>query len=234
VIATASSGQLLVRLSVPTRDDLGTTNTSPSTPGTGTPDTGTPSTGGAIVSQQASPPPDYRLTARLATADGPERPVSTRPCGPGCFTSPVTWRTGPNRLLLTISAPPWPTASATLDIPWPPHPDPATLSRLLAAMRAVPAMTVHQAVTSNYTGNPGTDIPLRLSGTDYLTTEPYSTGGGNPISLPAGDGVTELRLAFPQGITVRLLLDEHARILREEETTPNHLVTSTFEYPTHR
>ncbi|MDQ2706502.1 MAG: hypothetical protein M3Z25_02190 [Actinomycetota bacterium] len=43
--------------------------------------------------------------------------------------------------------------------------------------------------------------------------------------------MTELRLAFPQGIAIRLLLDQDSRILREEETTPNHLVTTTFEYP---
>ncbi|MDQ2708701.1 MAG: copper resistance protein CopC [Actinomycetota bacterium] len=213
VIATASAGQLLLRMTVPGRDDLGTTNT-----------TGRGGTSG-------QPSPDYRISARVSTPEGAPRTLTPRRCGPGCFTSPVDWRDGTNQVHLDISAPPWPAATAVLDIPWPPHPDTATLPRTLAVMRAIPTMTVHQAVTSNYTGDPGPEIPLRFSGTDYLSAEPYKTGGGNPIALPAGPGVTELRLAFPQGIAIRLLLDQDSRILREEETTPNHLVTTTFEYP---
>lgn len=214
VIATASAGQLLLRMTVPGRDDLGTTNTT---------------TGRGGTSGQRSP--DYRLSARVSTPEGASRTLAPRRCGPGCFTSPVDWRDGTNQVHLDISAPPWPAATAVLDIPWPPHPDTTVLPRTLAVMRAIPTMTVHQAVTSNYTGDPGPEIPLRFSGTDYLTAEPYKTGGGNPIALPAGPGVTELRLAFPQGIAIRLLLDQDSRILREEETTPNHLVTTTFEYP---
>jgi len=35
-----------------------------------------------------------------------------------------------------------------------------------------------------------------------------------------------------QGIAIRLFTAPDFRILREEATTPNHLITSTFEYPT--
>ena len=208
IIATASAGQLVIRASTPDRDDLGTTNT----------DTAN------------SVPPGYRAAARLSTPNSGSQTLTLRGCGPGCFTSPVNWADGPNLLQVDISAARWPAAPAQMDIPWPPHPDTALLPRMLTAMRAVPTMTVHQAVTSNYTGDPGAEIPLRISGPDYLAAEPYTGGGGNPTALPLAAGVTELRLSYPQGIAIRLLIGPHARILREEETTPNHLITSTFEY----
>jgi copper transport protein len=210
LIATASAGQLVIRASTPDRDDLGTTN------GTNT----------------ANPaPPDYRATARLSTPNTGSQTLTLRGCGPGCFTSPVRWSDGANLLHVDISAPRWPAAPAQLVIPWPPHPDTTLLPRMLTAMPAVPTMTVHQAVTSNYTGEPGAEIPLRISGPDYLAAEPYAGGGGNPTALPLDAGVTELRLYFPQGIAIRLLVGPDAQILREEETNPNHLITSTFEYP---
>jgi len=199
---------LLSKQAIVYTDDLGTTNT----------DTAN------------SVPPGYRATARLSTPNTGSQTLTLRGCGPGCFTSPVNWADGPNLLHVDISAARWPAAPAQMDILWPPHPDTALLPRMLTAMRAVPTMTVHQAVTSNYTGDPGAEIPLRISGPDYLAAEPYAGGGGNPTALPLAAGVTELRLSYPQGIAIRLLIGPDARILREEETTPNHLITSTFEY----
>lgn len=213
VIATASAGQLTLRMTVPGRDDLGTTNT--------------PNRQGDDERRAAS----YEATVRLAPPDGDLRLVALRGCGPGCFTGPITWREGPNPLLLEVSAPPWPAASTRLDIPWPPRPDTGRVDAMLATMRAVPVMTVHQSVTSNYTGDPGPERTFTLSGPDYLSAEPYAGGGGNPIIVPTGSDIADLRLGFPQGIAVRLLLAPGGRILREEETTPNHLVTTTIEYP---
>ncbi|MFC4949252.1 copper resistance CopC/CopD family protein [Pseudonocardia sp. GCM10023141] len=218
VIATVSTGQLVVHMTAPGRDDLGTDNADPST---ATGDGGTP----------AARPADYRATAVLTPPSAAPTTLTLIGCGAGCFTSPVDWRDGINQLSLDIAAPPSPAATANLTIPWPPRPDPTLLAKVLAAMRAVPSMTVHQAVTSDYTGYPGEETALPFTGPDFLTTEPYDNGGGNPVVVATGSGDTEIRLGFPQGIAIRLFAGPDFRILREEATTPNHLITSTFEYP---
>src|SRR5882757_8508200 len=105
---------------------------------------------------------------------------------------------------------------------------------VLTAMRAVPRLTVYQAVTSDYTGYPGNEIELPFSGADFLATEPYNSGGGNPVILNSTPGGTEIGLAFPSGIAIHLFVGADHRILREVATTPNHLITSTFEYPPNR
>jgi copper transport protein len=90
---------------------------------------------------------------------------------------------------------------------------------------------VHQAVTSNYAGYPGDEAPIAISGTEFLSQEPYSSGGGDVVVLTRRPEETELGLGFPGGIAIRLFIGEDQRILREEETAPNHLITSTFVYP---
>jgi copper transport protein len=212
VIATASAGQLVIRMSTPDRDDLGT--------------------GDADNTGTASGPPPYRLAAS-ATSDGHSPGTLTmRGCGAGCFTTPITWRTGINHLQLSIAAPPWHAGNATLDIPWPARTDPAELPEVLAAMHTVTHMTLHEAVTSDYSGYPGTEATLPLSGTEFLATEPYGNGGITPVVLATTATETELALAFPQGLVIRLFAGADHRILREEYVTPNHLITRTFEYPT--
>ena len=227
VNASASAGQLVIRMSSPDRDDLGTDDTGPAD--TGSDNTPVVAQGGA--KDDGAEPADYRVSA-LLTAPGPAPAALTlRRCGPGCFTSPVTWQPGNNQLRLTVAAPPWSGGTATLDIPWPATSDPTLLPAVLVAMREVKQMTVHQAVTSNYTGDPGAEAPLSFSGTDYLATEPYGSGGGNPVILTSRPEETEIGLGFPGGIAIRLSVGPDHRILHEVATTPNHLITSTFEYP---
>jgi copper transport protein len=214
VIATASAGQLVLRMSAPGRDDLGSDNTNPEQPSTH--------------------PADYRLAALWSVHGTAPQSLTVRGCGAGCFTGPMNWRPGTNQLHLSITAPPWPAGTATLDIPWPPRTDPALLPTVLTAMRAVPHLTVYQAVTSDYTGYPGNEIELPFSGADFLATEPYNSGGGNPVVLNSTPGETEIGMAFPSGIAIHLFVGADHRILREVATTPNHLITSTFEYPPNR
>lgn len=209
VIATASAGQLVVRMTTPDRDDLGS-------------DTATPTTG---------TPADYQVTATLTLTGQTPRTLALQGCGAGCFTAPVHWRTGTNQISLTIAAPPWHGGTANLDIPWPPHPDSALLAGTLAAMHAVPEVTLHEAVTSDYTGYPGTEQTSSLPGPEFLATEPYVSGGGNPVILGTGPDETEIGLGFPEGEAIRLFVGADHRILREEDTTPGHLITITFEYP---
>jgi copper transport protein len=223
VIAAASAGQLVIRMTSPDRDDLGTDNAdNADTGGTGA---DTPPI------DRGSPSPTYRLTARLEPPEAPQVPLTLLGCGPGCFTTPITWRPGDNPLRITIDAPPWSGGTALLDVPWPPRTDSSMLAEVLTAMRAVPQMTVHQAVTSNYSGYRGEEGALRISGTEFLNTEPYGSGTADVVILASRPEETELGLGFPGGIAVRLFIGADRRILREEETAPNHLITSTFEYP---
>jgi copper transport protein len=221
VNASASAGQLFIRMSRPDRDDLGAGTTD---------DTETANTADGPGSSNAATA-DYRVGALLSAPGAPPAPLTLRGCGPGCFTGPVTWKPGPNQLRLAVTAPPWSGGTATLDIPWPATSDPTVMPAVLGAMRAVKHMTVHQAVTSNYSGDLGAETPLPFSGADYLSTEPYGSGDGNAVILARRPEETEIALGFPGGIAIRLSIGPDQRILREEETTPNHLITSTFEYP---
>ena len=221
VIADASAGQLVLRMTSPGRDDLGTDDTIPG-------DSASPA--GSVV-DRGSGPANYTLSAQLSSRGASPTALAMRGCGPGCFTAAVSWLPGINQVRLAITAPPWSGGEATLGIPWPPRSDPTLLPSVLAAMRAVTHMTVHQAVTSNYTGYPGDETPLTISGPEFLGTEPYGTGGGDPVILSSRPEETEVGIKFPIGIVVRLFIGADHRILREEQTAPNHLITSTFEYP---
>ena len=101
---------------------------------------------------------------------------------------------------------------------------------VLAAMRAAGAVSLHEAVTSDYTGYPGTEHALTISGTDFVASEPYANGGGNPVVLGSETGQTRIGLAFPQGYVLRLVVGPDHRILHEEVVSPNHLITRTFDY----
>jgi copper transport protein len=210
VIATASAGQLVVRMTTPDRDDLGAEASTP---------------GSAVT------PADYGVMGVLTAGGQPPRTLALRGCGAGCFTTPVRWQQGSNLLSLTIAAAPWHGGIADLDIPWPPRPDPTVLSTVLTAMRTVGEMTLHEAVTSDYTGYPGNENTSQLPGAEFLATEPYASGGGNPVILGGGPDSTEIGLSYPEGEAIRLFVAGDGRILREEDTTPNHLITITFEYP---
>ena len=224
VIATASEGRLVIRMSTPERDDLGTDEAASGEAGGSTP---------AQIATAAGAPAaaDYRVTALLTAPEEEAKEVTLRGCGAGCFTAPVQWQEGTSDLRLDIVAPPWRAGIANLEIPWPPRTDPAMLGNVLTAMRNAPSMTVYQAVTSDYDGDAGPEARLSLSGAEFLDSEPYGGGGGDPVVFAGDSGELEVRLSFPQGIAIRMLLSSDYRILRQEATTPNHLIISTFEYP---
>ena len=202
VTATASAGQLIIRLAAPNSTD--------------------------------APTPDFKIDARLQR-DGSRDQLALRGCGTGCFTARASWSPGANQVLLNVAAPPWRGGPALLDVPWPPRTDPTAVPAMLAAMRAAPRITIHEAVSSNYTGSIEPDTDLHLSGPEFLGLETWIGNGasGHPVLLsPPNADVQIIGLSYPQNIVVRLYVDADHRILREETTTPSHLVISTFEYPT--
>lgn len=169
--------------------------------------------------------PPYRLTGQVAGKD-----LALVSCGTGCFTAAVDWRPGTTTLTVDVSAPPWPTGQAELDIPWPPRPAAERLAEVLARMRATGPFMLKEAVTSDYRGAPGVPRELPMTGADFVALEPYAEGAVDPVAV-SGPGGDQLAIAFPaNGIVVRLWLGADNRIVREVLVSPNHLITRTFDY----
>jgi copper transport protein len=118
-------------------------------------------------------------------------------------------------------------------VTWPPATDAIMWPRVLAVMRAVHAVTVHETVTSN-TAAPAPAVTTNtLSGPEFLTEEPYSTAGITSVTVLGRDaGITEIGIAMvDQGYYFRIKFGSDYRIKGEVITAPEHLLTRTFDYP---
>lgn len=204
--ATASQGQLVVRLTTPDMDS-------------------------AIDPQDGT---DYDLAANLtaphaARADA----LRFRRCGTGCFVAPVEWGRGTSTVTLDVQSERFAGGEAALSIAWPAEPSPRLLSEVQRAMLAVPRVSVHEQVTSDTKAGLGDRATFVMSGRRYLTIGPYGSGVATTVViLDRKPGETTLALAYPgEGTYVRLALDHHNRIIREVLAAPNHLVTRTLVYP---
>jgi copper transport protein len=157
------------------------------------------------------------------------RPVALRRCGPSCFVGPVQWARGTNSLTVTASSRTWAGGTAAFRVPWPPVVDGRALAQVLAAMRAVPKVIVHESVTSNTSGAAPIIDTHALTGPDFVSVEPYSSAGTLPVTVI---GSTEIAFAMlDQGYYFRLDVGRDHRITGEVITTPEHLYTRTFDYP---
>ncbi len=207
VAASASSGQLIVQLSAPGQADQ--------VPGT------------------AADATTYGLTGGLSVNAANTAPLTFRGCGFGCFVAAANWQPGVWVLTLDVAATGWTGGTAGLLIPWPGRPDPAALVRTLKVMSAIPALTVFEDITSDTTTAVPAPVPVagrRLSGKQFIASEPYS--GGAPITTAVGDTTTRLLLGFPaDNYTVDLSIDRTGRIQRETLISGKHLINRTFAYP---
>jgi len=216
VLAAASEARLVLRLGVPGADAMGTDTA-------GTDASGTSSSQGPV--------PDYQVGVELTVAGRSPQAVPLQGCGPGCFTAPADWQPGTNHLHLDINAAPWHAGVTDLDIPWPPSSGTGQLAAVVAAMRSAGTMVEHEAVTSDNDGSPpATAYDLHLGGDEFVATEPYATGGGDPVVLGDTPGVTHIRMFFPQGYVLDVVADQDGRVVHEVAVTPNHLITRTFDY----
>lgn len=160
--------------------------------------------------------------------------LSFQECGFGCFVAPTQWARGRSTLTLRADASgPFPGGDAALTINWPPTPRPSSLRRIVSAMHSVRTLVLHEKVTSNTRTGAGTPHVLRMSGSDFLNSEPYGSGQAtfvDDVSTPSSP--RKVSLAYPaQGVFVRLTLDSRWRPTRETLVAPNHLVERTFTYP---
>lgn len=215
--ASASEGQLVIRLRTPDAGEFGD---------------GVEPTGRVGEVEDG-----YRLAANLVAPGADDgRGLEFRRCGSGCFVAPVEWTPGRHVLTLDAGALAWDGGAAALNINWPPRQSPATLRRAVRVMRKVDHFTLHEQVTSDTSAGLGDAQQLGMSGPEFLDTEPYVSGVAPSVVVTGrSDDETELALAYPaEGIYVRLLLDSRHRITRETLTAANHLVERTFVYPAER
>lgn len=170
----------------------------------------------------------------MAGPQGPPRPLVLTGCGDGCFLAPVTWaRTGPSRVELTVAAEGWRGGPARFQVPWPPRPRADLLPQVLSVMRQQPALTLTETSTSDTSGPTPPSTTLQMTGAALVDREPYRSGVvSSVVELGRDGGATEVGFAITgEGIFVRLVVDDAGRILREEITSPNHLIVHTFSYP---
>ncbi|MDI3195235.1 copper resistance protein CopC [Pseudarthrobacter sp. AL07] len=205
VNARASSGQLVIQLTVPELTDAS----------------------GTIVSTQTG------LTGSLAGPAGETAELTFRRCGEGCFFSPATWTDGTSRLTLTPTSGTWNVKPAALAITWPAVPAEDLLREAVTAMKAVPAFTLHELVTSDTSQGLGTPRSFQSNGQDFIRRALYASGRATTATrLDDEDGNRRLVLSYPaENAVLELTLAPDGRILRESQTAPHHLVTRTLIYP---
>lgn len=207
VSASASAGQLVVRLSTPRRGDY----------------------------YAPQPPSDYTLSGQVTTNRSGATALEFRGCGEGCFVSTVGWHDGDNVLTLRVDAPSWRGGTVSLLIPWPAQPGADELTRAVTALRAAERITIYETVTSDTTTGAGTPQRLDVDGAFFVSQEPYASATA-PITVRISHSGQPVRLAlgYPAaGINVALTLDTDGRIHTETLTDRAHLIHRRFVYPDH-
>lgn len=174
----------------------------------------------------------YRLAARLSAPGRPPETLQLHDCGAGCFVARTAWRDGDNQLVLRATARGWAGGAITTQVPWPAHPEPTALARLVDTLRHTGQLTVYERVTSDTTTGPGAIRPINITGPGFLAVEPYANGRATTVNAIAQpDGSTSLLLAYPsEHVYADLDLDPQGRPLRETLTDPNHLITRSFTF----
>lgn len=173
----------------------------------------------------------FTATADVVRPGQPSYAALLRPCGPGCFAAPLDVGAPSLGVTVRVASPGWTGGIATFDLPWPPVPATALLSRALDALRGTRRVTITEQVSSDTSRPAPIAVTFHDTGAALLATEPYS----DPASLAPfalrPDG-TNRRVAFGVGSTyfIELSLDAAGRVNAERLVTPNHLIQRTFIY----
>jgi copper transport protein len=177
---------------------------------------------------------ELRLTGERP--DGIGIDLQPRDCGPGCWTTALSWPTGTTTLRADVSAPSWTHGSVEFSVRWPPQSEaPERLEAVLDAMRAQPVVVMTEQVSSG-PGMTGEAHTFRRSGGEFARDELYTAGGATDIHpVPPRVGESALTLYLPgSAIWFRLELDARDRIVAETIVSPGHLIERTFSYPEER
>jgi copper transport protein len=180
-----------------------------------------------------SPPPEYRVAARVKAPGASPATVALRPCGPGCFVGPVSWRSGTGYVDLRVDATGWHGGAAVFPIHWAPVIARDVLPRVRAAMSAQSSIRVVETVTSDTSQAAPKPQTVTVSGEEFLDSEPYGSPPDPQVVIrarPGGGSVLTFGLAA-EGIQVELEIDASNRIIAETLAAPKHLTRRTFTYP---
>lgn len=174
-----------------------------------------------------------KLTADARRPDGRAFDLYPRPCGSTCFAIRVRLTPGTTVVRAHLSSSAWRGGTVSFAIPWPlPRERPELLRRVVAAMNAVPALMLNEAVTSGF-GSGGRPTAYRLSGRAFIKTELYGSGAVDIREIGRERGLTQLAFAFPgSNIWYRVWFDGHYRLRREMILSPGHLIQRSFRYGT--
>jgi copper transport protein len=180
-----------------------------------------------------TPPPDYRVAARVSAAGAPAAIVALRPCGPGCFVGPVPWRAGAWSVDLRVDATGWHGGAAVFPIHWAPVVTRDVLPRVRAAMVAQPSIRVVETVTSDTSQAAPKPQTVTLGGDEFLDSEPYGSPPDPQVVTRARlGGGSVLTFGLPaEGVHVELEVDASYRIIAETLAAPKHLTRRSFTYP---
>jgi copper transport protein len=164
-----------------------------------------------------------------------------RACGNGCFTQTLALPDGVTHLDIAASDPGWVGGTYHATLVWPPPPpDPSVLARVIAAMAAVPSVTLNETVSSNSHTRAFGHSQV-VSGRFYVTNYPYSNGDpANPAIAPGVAEVQPLTVGGP-GLTVYLPIPDEpvwvtmwvypdGRISRARIIDVGHDIEDTFTY----
>ena len=185
-----------------------------------------------VLPPGGQPSPQQTSTFFGTEPDGTTFDLEPRPCGPGCFDIAHQWSNGITHLTVTVTNPDADGGDAQLDIVWPPGPDATDLlSQGVAATRTAGAVTVTETISSgpDATFGPG---DLTTTGTDYISSSPFSNGADDIHQLPADDGMTVIAfIVTGTGTWHQLWIDNLHRIRRETLVDPGHRIDRTITYP---
>lgn len=186
-----------------------------------------------VVPPGDQPAGSLKLTAGAERPDGRGVDLYPRPCGNTCFAIRFRLTPGTTVVRAHLSSSAWRGGTVSFAIPWPlPRERPELLRRVVAAMNAVPALTLNEAVTSG-PGSGGRPTAYRLSGRAFMKTELYRGGAADIRQVNRDHGVTQLAFALPgSNIWYRIWFDRRYRLRREMILSPGHLIQRRFRYST--
>jgi copper transport protein len=184
-----------------------------------------------VVPPGTQPPGKLTLTADARRPDGSAVDLFPRSCGATCFSIQFSLHPGVTTVSADISSSLWKGGQVRFAVPWPlPAEQPALVTRIAKAMRAVPKLAVTETVTSGPAGG-APAATYALSGRQFMQTEVFAGGAVDVRPLGHSGGLTEVAFAFPGSqIWYRVWIDRQYRLHRELILDPGHRIARTFDY----
>ncbi|MEJ7801569.1 MAG: CopD family protein, partial [Ilumatobacter sp.] len=182
------------------------------------------------VSSPSGPVRGTTIELSVVDDDGIEVGLEPRPCGPGCFTTAITWPNERSTLHVSAAAPDWEGGSFAADVVRPPGRLASDiLDDVIVRMRAVPMLQLTETVTSG-PGSRSAPGTFTLSGDRFIATEPYAAGNVDHVRLLPGQPERLVMYLPGSQIFAELELADDRRIVSSRLVTPGHVILHEFSY----